>query len=230
MQRKLTFSVGGFYHLYNRGNDKKTFFLDENDYKRFIALLYLCNTPDSVDMRRLKSYEGRSFVELFSVKKREALVDIGAYCLMPNHFHILLYEKEEGGTTKFMKKLSTGYSMYFNIKYDRSGGLFEGRFKAKHIDNNPYFNYVFSYIHLNPVKLIESNWQETGISDRVSAEKFMKGYGYSSYRDYFSGERPETAILNKSAFPEHFSKLNDFEDIIRFTKDRPSEAVKTKEI
>jgi len=158
--------------------------------------------------------KGLPFSEIFVVDKGDQIVDIGAYCLMPNHFHIFIHERVEGGVSMFMEKLSTAYSMYFNKKNGRTGGLFEGTFKAKHIDSEPYFNWVFSYIHLNPVKLIDSGWKENGISDPVSARKFMKDYKYSSYHDYFLGDRPESAIINKNTFPEYFSQLNDFEDIM----------------
>jgi putative transposase len=133
---------------------------------------------------------------------------------MPNHFHILIREKVENGLSIFMGKLSTAYAMYFNTKYERKGILFEGRFSAKHIDTDEYLNWVFSYIHLNPVKLIDSNWKEDGVSDPTKAESFMQNYRYSSYYDYFLGDRVEKIILDKDAFPEHFSQLNDFKELI----------------
>lgn len=213
MRRQTSFLVGEFYHIYNRGTDKRIIFTSEHDYRRFILLLYLCNSVVPVNISVFLE-RGLSFLELFGVERGDTLVDIGAFCLMPNHFHILLFEKDEGGISQFMKKLLTAYSMYFNAKYDRNGSLFEGPFKEKHIDVDEYLNWVFSYIHLNPIKLIDSNWKEDGISDPVSAKNFMKDYKYSSYYDYFIDNRPESVILNKSAFPENFSQLNDFEDIV----------------
>ena len=211
--RRIPFIIDEYYHVYNRGVDKRVIFSCDRDYNRFMMLLYLCNGVLPVNIRNL-SRQGLPLAEIFSTDKGEQLVDIGAYCLMPNHFHLFLHERAENGITMFMEKLSTAYSMYFNKKNERTGSLFEGPFKAKHIDDDPYLNYVFSYIHLNPIKLVDPNWQETGVSNRVSAEKFMKEYKYSSYRDYFADTRPESAILDKKAFPEHFSELNDFNDII----------------
>lgn len=209
----MPFLVGQYYHLYNRGNDKRIIFLDEHDYARFRALLYICNTTDPLDMRNFLD-EGKAFVEIFSVKRTDTLVDIGAYCLMPNHFHILVREKTEGGISIFMQKLSTAYSMYFNKRHGRSGSLFEGKFKAKHIDKEAYLNWLFTYIHLNPVKLIDPTWKENGIGNPEKAKKSMDEYHYSSYYDYFIGDRSESVILNKDAFPEHFGQMNDFQYLI----------------
>lgn len=212
--RKIPFVVGEYYHLYNRGVDKRTIFLDENDYKRFMLLLYLCNGHNSVRIRDL-SRQGLPLAEMFEVDRGEQFVDIGAWCLMPNHFHILVRERIEGGISMFIEKLSTAYSMYFNRKNERSGSLFEGVFKSKHVDDESYFNWLFSYIHLNPVKLIDSEWKEKGISNPKRAREFMENYKYSSYHDYFIGDRAENTTLNKAEFPEYFAQSNDFEDIVR---------------
>lgn len=213
MQRKNTFAIGEYYHIYNRGTDKRVIFQDEHDYNRFVALLYVANSTDSVDISKHFS-EGRSSAELLSTPQNETLVDIGAYCLMPNHFHLLLYEKKEGGISLFMKKLATAYSMYFNKKNERSGALFEGRFKERHADTDEYLKYLFSYIHLNPIKIIDPKWKEEGVTDRITAKKYLKDYSYSSYLDYVSKRRKETVILNKEAFPDYFSELGEFEQCI----------------
>lgn len=209
MSRNIDLSIGEYYHLYNRGTDKRGIFLNHKDKDRFLALLYLCNNTGSV---HLGSYQGSTLTELLNIKRDQTLVDIGAYCLMPNHFHILIKEKTENGTSLFMQKLSTGYTMYFNKKSDRSGSLFEGRFKAKHLDNNECLKYQFSYIHLNPIGIIDSDWKEKNISNKRKAEEFLKKYPYSSYFDYIGIERGEGKILNQTAFPEYFKSPNVFFD------------------
>ena len=133
---------------------------------------------------------------------------------MSNHFHLLVREKVEGGITKFMGKLSTGYSMYFNKKNERSGALFEGRFKAKHADTDEYLKYLFSYIHLNPVKLIDPEWKENGIGDRGRAKEYLAKYDYSSYPEYLGTIRPEKGVLERDVFPEYFLEPKDFEGFI----------------
>lgn len=225
--RKISISVGEFYHLYNRGTDKREIFADDYDYKRFVFLLYIANNKEPIEIKNLisgGSISGGStsgsatsgsaglFDVGINVGAKDKLVDIGAYCLMPNHFHVLAREKVDGGISRFIQKLSTGYTMYFNKKYSRSGSLFQGRFKAQHLNNDRYLKYIFSYIHLNPVKIIESNWKESGIKNRKRALDYLADYTFSSYPDYLSrgNGRKEGIILHKPAFPDYFSGLSDF--------------------
>jgi putative transposase len=213
MQRKVPFMVGEFYHIYNRGTDKRNIFMTLNDYNRFVTLLYLCNSTKSVNIEQ-EIRKGRSFTELLLIERKEQLVDIVAYCLMPNHFHLLISERVDGGVSMFMKKLSTAYSMYFNVKHKRSGALFEGRFKAKHVDDDNYLKYLLSYVHLNPVKLIDSKWKENGISDKIAAKNYLNNYKYSSYIDFLGENRKEKNILAPESYPQYFETLKDFEDFV----------------
>jgi len=164
-----------------------------------MLLLLLANQPNPVHLSNLlssKKYQGRSLINIFSEERPdERLVDILAYCLMPNHFHMVIREKSEGGMSTFMGKLMTGYSMYFNKKHERTGTLFQGRFQAKHIDNDSYFRHIFSYVHLNPVDLFKSSWKDDKSIDKTNAVKFLDQYEYSSYPDYFVGIRPESSII-----------------------------------
>ena len=213
MLRNIVFSIGEYYHLYSRGTDKRIIFTDHHDYQRFKALLYVCNSTNSVDITK-HFREGGTFEELFEIERDDTLVDIGIYCPMPNHFHLLVREKVEGGITKFMHKLLTAYSMYFNKKNSRTGSLFESKFKAKHVDSDEYLKYNFAYQHLNPVKLIDPNWKENGIADREAAKQFLAEYEYSSYLDYQGVMRTENKILNRKAFPEYFTTIKDFDAFI----------------
>src|SRR3989338_5254383 len=128
MSRSFSFEVGEYYHCYSRGTEKRNIFLNKKDYERFIALLFACNSITTI---HLSDYQKKTFGEIFDIVRGDSLVDIGAYCLMSNHFHLLLHEKEEGGISIFMQKLITAYTMYFNKKYERTGALFAGRFKAE---------------------------------------------------------------------------------------------------
>lgn len=214
MSRNIDLSINEFYHLYNRGTDKRRVFMDIEDYERFISLLYLANNTTPVHISNYKNYQGLTLIELFSIERAETLVDIGAYCLMPNHFHILVREKMENGISMFMQKVMTGYTMYFNKKYKRSGSLFGGTFKARHVYGDEYLKYLFAYIHLNPIKLVESKWKENGIFNRKKAEKYLDKYQYSSFLDYCSSERNESPILNRKAFPEYFDSNTEFRDFM----------------
>ena len=212
MERKFTFSVGEYYHVYNRGVDKRTIFESTDEYRRFLTLLYLCNSTQSVNISELE--KRRSLYEMCGTDTGDDITALGAHVSMPNHFHLLAKETVEGGLSKFIGKVSTGYSMYFNKKHNRSGSLFQGRFQAKHIQNDEYLKYIFAYTHLNPIKLIEPNWKESGIKNKLVAQDFLSRYSYSSYFDYIGIQRLEQKILNKKAFPNYFNKVKDFNDFI----------------
>jgi len=158
--RDFSFSVDEYYHIYNRGTDKRIIFLDDDDKERFIKLLFIANGTEPFVFRDFPI--GLPYVE---IDRGEVFVAIGAYCLMPNHFHILVREKTEGGIVKFMSRVLTSYSSYFNKKYERTGRLFEGTFKAKHVDSDRYLKYLFAYIHLNPIKIIDKEWKKNGIGN-----------------------------------------------------------------
>jgi len=209
MERKIVFSEGEYYHIYNRGVDKRYIFDSDEDRERFVKLLFLANADKPIVYRDIKD------LPLEKIDRGNTKVAIGAYVLMPNHFHLLLRMNSDGGISSFMEKFITGYSTYFNKRYDRVGPLFQGRFKAEHVDNDEYLKYLFAYIHLNPVKLIDSKWREEGIRDRLGAEKYLDGYRWSSYLDYVGREREEGLILTKEEFPEYFLGAMEFKDYVR---------------
>ena len=196
----FSFAYGEFYHAYNRGTDKRVIFQDTADYRRFVELLFLSNSVFAVDIRYVRKFNN----SIYDFDRGDPLVYIGAYCLMPNHFHILLTPVVEGGVQIFMQKLSTGYSMYFNKRYERKGALFESRFKARHANSDEYLKYLFSYIHLNPVKLIQPDWKESGIRDIERVKQYLDTYEFSSLKDYF-GHRIQSDIIESTKFPEYFS-------------------------
>lgn len=109
-----------------------------------------------------------------------------------------------------MQKLSTAYAMYYNQKYERAGGLFESKFKSEHLFEDRYLKYVFSYIHLNPVKLIQKDWKEVGIKNKKLALKYLGEYEYSSYFEYVGIKRKQNQILDKKSFPNYFSSIKNF--------------------
>ena len=195
--RKVNFVQGEYYHIYNRGNSKQMIFRDKGDYQHFVYLLYLSNTKKNFRINDISK-------DFFNFDREKQLISIGAWVLMPNHFHIIVTPIEENGVSKFMQKLTTAYSMYYNKKYNRTGGLFEGKFKSEYVENDRYLKYLFSYIHLNPVKLIQKDWQEEGIKDKSRVVSFLNSYKYSSYLDYLKLERREQLILDIKAFPDYF--------------------------
>jgi len=176
---------GEIYHIVIRGVGDFEIFRDDNDYYRAIFSLYEFNTTEPIEIR-----EQRRKRKLFknaggqSSGTRDLLVEILAFCFMPNHIHLLVRQLKDGGITQFMRKFGTGYATYFNKKYNRKGHLFQGRFKAVHVKDNEQLKTVFVYIHANPISLIEPKWKENGIKNSQKVIEFLENYKWSSYSDY----------------------------------------------
>ncbi len=215
MLRKDPFVTGEYYHIWNRGIDKRNIFKTERDYKRFMMLLYVANNEDVLKLDNLINILHKEYEEIMTMKRGKSLVSIGAWCLMTNHFHILVKQEVDGGITKFMRKLGVGYSMFFNIKYQRQGALFGGPFKSRLIDEDDvYLKHLFGYIHLNPLDIKFSGWEKEIKKPSSSMKDFLKTYPYSSYLDYLSTDRVEKNIINVESFPDYFQSSNDFKDFI----------------
>lgn len=212
MLRKVVFAEGEYYHLYSRGVEKRVIFLDDHDRERFIKLLYLSNSKIPFVFRDVEN------LPLNEINRGDVLVAIGAYVLMDNHFHILVKEVNSEGISRFMKKLLTAYSSYFNKRHGRSGVLFQGRFQSQHINRDEHLKYLFAYIHLNPIKRIEPQWKELGIKNLLMSKKFLSNYTYSSYADYIGPSyvipRVEELILTKKDFPEYFESEYYFDKFV----------------
>ena len=212
--RKTEFAKGEYYHIYNRGNSKQKIFLDDKDRERFLKLLYLCNSKRRIDFR---DDIVKKKINAWDFEKVESIVDIGAWVLMPNHFHLYITQKTEArlpsGTaiTDFLHRVLTAYSKYFNAKYHRTGSLFEDKFKSIHIEKETQAKYLFSYIHLNPIKLIDSTWKEQGIKDKKKVLDFLNSFKWSSYLDYLEVVRSENKIINKVDFLNYFKTKRDFQ-------------------
>ena len=209
MIRKEVFAEGEYYHVYNRGVEKRIIFLDNADRTRFQRMLYIANGANPIVYKIIQARA------LDSIDRGEQLASIGAYVLMPNHFHLLVKETRENGIHDFLQKLCTGYSMYFNKRHKRVGPLFQGRFKAEHVDRDEYLKYLYAYIHLNPVKLIDPDWKEKGISNLSKAKKYLGEYQYSSYLDHSGVVREGKIILSPKEFPDYFEKTYEFDDFIK---------------
>ena len=214
MLRTDPFITGEYYHIYNRGIDKRIIFKLRGDYERFMMLLYLANSDTSFrldDLLNNRKGANKTFEEILVLEKGKPLVSIGAWCLMTNHFHLLIKQEIDGGITKFMRKLGTGYSMFFNIKYERKGALLGGPFKSKLIgvDDN-YMRQLFGYIHINPLEIKFPEWKNKINKSSAEMKKFLESYRYSSYMDYLGKERIEKNIINPKAFPEYFENSKKF--------------------
>jgi len=207
MERKTPFAEGEHYHIYSRGVEKRKIFTSDRDYRRFVAILYIMNQDAPFRMDNYLQNKRNSLRNIFKEKREESLASILSYCLLPNHFHLILYEHTEGGISKFMGKLLTAYSMYFNTKYERSGPLFSHPFRSEHISSESQYLYIFSYLHLNCLSILKKRWKEEGIKNKKEAEKFLGNYEFSSYLDFLARNRPESVIIDFSLIPEYIEDM-----------------------
>jgi putative transposase len=209
MTRIIKFYPGEYFHTYNRGINKMSIFNSKYDYQRFEELLYTTNSKITKKLSDIRGTKPQSPHPVWTEERGETLVDIGAYCLMPNHFHILIKSKNEKDTALFFQRLQMSHSKYFNKKNNRTGVLFQGKIKSEHVISNEYLKYLFAYIHLNPVKLIQKDWKESGIKNQGEAKKYLYSYEYSSFLCFLT-EQPKSSILNFSVFPQYFENREDF--------------------
>ena len=169
-----------FFHVLNRGVEKRPIVHDDIDRIRFVHDLFIFNNKCSVDPNhRLKENP-------FGDQGRDPLVYIHAWCLMDNHYHLLLSPVDNDVTniSLFMKKLNMGYAKYFNEKYERSGYLWQGKYKKIEIERDAHFLYIPFYIHLNPLDYTHPNWRNGSIKNLKKMLSDLSSYRWSSYLDY----------------------------------------------
>lgn len=173
--------------------------------------MFICNTTKNIELRKIG--------EIFD--RGETIVDIGAFCLISNHFHILAKEKFNNGISKYMLKLMTAYSMYFNKKYKRTGKLYQGVFKSVHVENDNHLKYLYSYIHLNPAKIKDKDWRDNKKRNMQELSKYAWEYPYSSLKEYLN---EEFKILNPKEFPSYFKDpidhKNELFEWLNITEDK----------
>ena len=143
--RKIELKNDEFYHVYNRGVDKRVVFKDKQDFFQFIQMLDHFNQEESLGGLRECKYP----INLEHRGSTSVLVEVVAYCLNKNHYHLILKQVVDNGISKFMQKVGTGYTMYFNKKNKRTGSLFGGRFKSKYIEIGEQLGYVGVYVNIN---------------------------------------------------------------------------------
>lgn len=197
--RILKFDTDEYYHIYNRGNHRRTIFHDPVDYQFFKIGLFRCNTTGKI--RTFGSQEDR-------------LVSVISYNLLPNHFHLMLRQEVENGISLFMYRLQKAYSTFSNRKRARTGTLYEGPFKAKHVSTEAYFNHLPRYIHLNIGDLTPYDWRNGSVSNWKDFLKIMSDYPWSSHIDYMR-QRQDLPILNLDIITDLFPNPNIYEDFIR---------------
>jgi len=223
--KKPVFVNNEVYHIYNRGVEERKIFLDNKDYFRFIHNLFEFNDKAPAmniyyKLPQIQSYE----VQLRKIRKterepRKLLVEIISFCLMPNHYHIFIRQKVDNGIVRFMQKLGTGYTNYFNKKYKRVGGLLQGRFKAVLIKDESHFIHLPYYIHLNPLDIKFPEWREREIKNYKEAMEFLENYRWSSFPDYI-GKKNFPSVTQREFLSDFFGGPEQYKkDTIKWLKE-----------
>jgi putative transposase len=223
MPRKLRqFEIGDIYHIVNRGVDKRDIFLKNQDYSRFILGLEFFNSDKPVDIwtfieravggsdpptallaKRLEGERG---------KLKNPIVELLAFALMPNHYHLILREIKSGGISFFMKKIG-GYSTYFNKQYKRTGSLFQSRYKSIKIEDDGQLATIFAYVHTNPVELVEQGWKDLKVENFENAVSFLENYRWSSYGDYI-GKPAFPIVSSRQFFTDFFNQEKGCKQVV----------------
>lgn len=202
--RKTIFANGEYYHIFNRGVDKREIFSDERDFERFLLSMNLLNDKNDglmIEWRDFKKSESNATINDFlkrSFRKRTLLVEIIAYCLNPNHYHFILKQVSDKGIEKFLHKIGISHTKYFNDKHKRSGSLFQGVFKSAHIDSNEYLLYLSAYVNKN---------------------NFIHGYNtndnweYSSLPDYL--EMRNDGLVTKDIILNQFRNIEEYSQFMK---------------
>ena len=200
------------HHIFNRGSFKQKIFRKKKDYDVFVDILkYYLKHPTLSPLSKLSN------IKLKKTRKTTKPYKLLAYCLMPNHFHLLLLQKEISPTlSDFLKRVSVTYAMYFQHQYQHSGSLFQGKFKSVQVSRDEQLLYVSKYIHLNPVKLEGSD---------------PSSYPYSSLADYLKTSN-KNWIHPQIIFQEYFSDSHDprleYKDYVFAQEDKTSEILQKK--
>lgn len=236
------FVIGEYYHIYNRGNRKEKIFLNEKDMWRFLQAIRFFNDVHSSNhiLRQIESAElvkpvvkldftnsaKQKDINSFHISKssvfdlgwpknwpeKDPLVKILCYCLLPNHFHLLLQEICKGGISKFMQKIGTGFSKYSNIKYQNVGRLFQGLYKAKIIIEQRYLEYLMVYIQVINVLDLFPGGLDKAIKNPKKARSFIDNYSFSSHPDY-AGLR-NSLIIDKDILGKIFSTPKKYKEFV----------------
>jgi len=238
--RKEEFANGEIYHIILRAIDDNLIFKDVNDYYRGIFSIYEFNNvnPVTIQARRKtriafknslkKADRHPTSIQLPEfVDDREKMIEILAFCFMPNHIHLLVRQLKDNGISRFMQKTGIGLGKYFNGKYERRGHVFQDAFGAVHIKNDNQFMAAVSYIFTNPIALIEPGWKEKGIKNHSVEEvvKFLEEYKWSSYKDCIEIKNFPT-VTKRDFLLETMGKKEGLKEIVKDWIERKKDVAK----
>src|SRR3989344_5764968 len=214
VMRRQPFITGEYYHIYNRGVDKRNVFNSRKDLERFLESIKEFNRIEAIGSIRNKRKNLQTVLKALSGSKKP-LVSFVVYCLNPNHFHFVLKQLMDGGIAKFMQKLQAGYTYYFNVKYSRTGALFQGTFKSQIMANENYFNKILGYVN--------KNYKVHYIPKNKSHLVYASDYEYENNNLKIVSKEEGKRFLNIFSGNKNFKKhCEEIIDIIRAERGRVS--------
>ena len=192
--RKFKFASGESYHIYNRGVDKRAVFMDHYDFDRFLQCMKEFNS-----IKPIGSIFENSFRKEILSNRIAKLVDVVCYCLNINHYHMILRQRINNGVSEFMRRMGTGFTQHFNFKQKRAGALFQGRFKAKHINSNEYLLHLSAYVNIN------------NEAHKVTNDKKFK----SSWNEFILPTKNKFKICSPGIILKQFADSNEYKEFAK---------------
>lgn len=212
--RKEPFSIDNYVHVYNRGNRKQPIVHDIRDKDHFLQMLYYFNAeqiPVTTFRELIKQrFNLCNFEWPKEWRPRKPIVNIVAFTLLENHFHLLLKEIIEGGIAKFMQKLGTGMTMYYNTKYKELGSLFQGSYKARCVDEDLYLKYLSIYIQVKNTFELYPGGLKKAVKEFNKAYDWAVGYPYCSLGDFVG--KTNRGIIDRGIFVETFPDPKEYKE------------------
>lgn len=218
MFRKEKFAPGEYYHIYNRTIFNTPLFKDKSNCNKLIQAFLLANsTKASEAFLFLRNNKNASIEDALEITKNgKKLADVICYAIMPDHYHLLLREKLEGGITSFIHRCNISVAKYINTKMDRRGPLFESLFRSKHIATNNYLLHLSLYIHLNPLDfLVGKQWRKHGLQNWNQIRNKLVNYHYSSIKSFLSKNCNDKIISGTEIIKGQFKNKKEYESFLR---------------
>jgi len=214
--RKVVLANGEFYHVFNRSINNQPIFVNKRDCQRFIDLLFFYQKNPKIRFSHFMNLPLKERVSVFEqLNKNKKLAEISAFVLMPNHFHLLLQQKEQDGISLLLSRLTNSFTRYYNTKNNRKGDLFESVFKAVRVETEEQLIHLSRYIHINPVVSF------------VVDEKNLISYPFSSFPAYLKGE---SLFLDLKPVLTHFKNPQNYKKFVFDQIDYGKELEKIKHL
>ncbi len=220
-KRKIPLVSGYYYHIYNRGIDKSTIYYSHRDYKRFMHTLWYYRYSNlTCSYRRFSSeltIEDRNALTKDLISTNKKMVDVITYCLMPNHYHIIVKQLVDGGVSKYIGNVQNSYARYFNTRRNRDGSVFSSRFKNKLIETDESLKHLIRYVLLNPYS-----------SAYINSKEEIFTYKYSSVVEIVKPQTHSVQLTERNVISELFHSTNSFTQFVFDNADYQRKLEKSK--